>query len=97
MGNHLLDPKAPEFNGAPFERTWIYGVYEGRVTFYEEMVALAYLESRPDACFPIKKAAAVALAGGYPTLSCIRHRPATSEVTVSLEGFEQRAAAPPAR
>ena len=29
MGNHLVDPKAPEFNGVPFTHTWIYGVYEG--------------------------------------------------------------------
>ncbi len=97
MGNHLVDLTAPEFTGVPFTRTWIYGAYEGRVTFYEEMVTLAYLASRPNDCFPIKKAAAVALSGRYPTLSCIRYRPATSEVTVSLEGFEQRAAAPPVR
>jgi hypothetical protein len=97
MGNHLVDLKAPEFNGVPFTHTWIYGVYEGRVTFYEQMVTVAYLKSRPDGCSPIKKAAAVALAGRYPTLSCIRYRPTTSEVTVSLEGFEQRAAAPPAQ
>ncbi len=93
MGNHLIDPKAPEFNGVPFTHTWIYGVYEGRVTFYEEMVTVAYLKSRPDGCTPIKKVPAVAVAGRYPTQSCIRYRPGSSEITVSLEGFEQRAAA----
>jgi hypothetical protein len=82
MGGHLVDLKAPEFNGVPFTHTWIYGVYEGRVTFYEEMVTVAYL---------------VALAGRYPTLSCIRYQPTTSEVAVSLEGFEQRPAALPAQ
>lgn len=97
MGNHLIDLKAPEFNGVPFTHTWIYGVYEGRVTFYEEMVTVAYLKSRPDGWSPIKKAAAVALAGRYPTLSCIRYRSTTSEVAVSLEGFEQLAATPPAQ
>ena len=97
MGNHLVDLSAPEFKGVPFTRTWIYGAYEGRVTFYEEMVTAAYLASRPDQCFPIKQAPAVALSGRYPTRSCIRHRPATAEVTVSLEGFERRKAAPPVR
>lgn len=97
MGDHLVDLKAPEFNGVPFTHTWIYGVYEGHVTFYEEMVTVAYLKSRPDGCSPIKKAAAVALAGRYPTLSCIRYRSTTSEVAVSLEGFEQLAATPPAQ
>jgi hypothetical protein len=72
-------------------------VLSARVTFYEEMVTVAYLKSRPDGCSPIKKAAVVALAGLYLTLSCIRYQPTTSEFTVSLEGFEQRTAAPPVR
>ncbi|MGH8662238.1 MAG: hypothetical protein ACREUB_10830 [Burkholderiales bacterium] len=38
MGNHLIDPTSPEFKGKKFTRSWIYGVYGGRVTFYEEMV-----------------------------------------------------------
>ncbi|MGH9259964.1 MAG: hypothetical protein ACRD08_08725, partial [Acidimicrobiales bacterium] len=44
MGNHLIDPTSAEFNGKPFTRTWIYGSYDGRVTFYEEMVTLEYLK-----------------------------------------------------
>ncbi len=97
MGNHLIDLTAPEFHGVPFTRTWIYGTNEGRVTFYEEMVTIAYLKSLPDACAPIKRAAAVALAGRYPTQSCIRYSKDRSEYTVSLEAFETRDASPPAR
>lgn len=97
MGNHLVDLSAPEFRGVPFTRTWIYGSNAGRVTFYEEMVALSYLKSLPDTCFPIKAAAAVAVAGRYPTQSCIRYAKDRAEYTVSLEGFELRQASPPAR
>jgi hypothetical protein len=97
MGNHLVDPSAPEFRGTPFTRTWIYGANEGRVTFYEEMVTLAYMKSQPDTCFPIKTAAAVAVAGRYPTKSCIRYAKDKAEYTVSLEGFEMRPASPPSR
>jgi hypothetical protein len=97
MGNHLVDLSAPEFRGVPFTRTWIYGTYEGRVTFYEEMVTVAYLKSEPDACSPIKRVTAVALAGRYPTRSCIRYAKERSEYTVSLEGFEMRGASPPVR
>jgi hypothetical protein len=97
MGNHLVDLTASEFRGVPFTRTWIYGTNEGHVTFYEEMVTVAYLKSRPDACFPIKMAAAVALAGRYPSKSCIRYVKETSEYTISLEGFELRQASPPGR
>ena len=95
MGNHLVDPSAPEFHGVPFTHTWIYGAYEARVTFYEEMVTVAYLKSHPDTCSPIKKPPAVALAGRYPTKSCIRYMKDASEYTVSLEGFELRQASPP--
>jgi hypothetical protein len=97
MGNHLIDLTAPEFRGVPFTRTWIYGTNEGRVTFYEEMVTVAFLKSLPDTCFPIKTAAAVASAGRYPSKSCVRYVKDRSEYTVSLEGFELRQASPPGR
>lgn len=96
MGNHLIDPSAREFHGEAFTRTWIYGVYDGRVTFYEEMVTVKYLLTQPSTCFPIKTPPAVAVAGYYPTLSCIRYDAARAEYTVSLEGFQMRQAGPPA-
>jgi hypothetical protein len=95
MGNHLIDPTAPEFQGEPFTRHWIYGVYEGRVIFYEEMVARDYLLSGPDACFDLKMPEAVALTGYYPTRACSRHSGEADEYTVSMEGFVMRQAAPP--
>ena len=95
MGNHLLDPTTPEFHGGPFNRTWIYGVYDGRVTFYEEMVALTFMKSKPDVCFPIQSPDAFALAGYYPTRSCIRYAPGKDEYTVSIEDFVLRKSSPP--
>ncbi len=95
MGNHLLDPTTHEFHGEPFNRHWIYGVYDGRVVFYEEMVALSFMASKPDACFPIRSPDAVAKAGYYPTRSCIRYAPGKNEYTVSIEDFVLRKASPP--
>jgi hypothetical protein len=92
MGNHLVDLTSPEFNKQTFTRTWIYGVYDGRVTFYEEMVTREYLLSNPATCFPLKSPAAVAVKGYYPTQSCIRYRRDTNEHTVSMEGFVLREA-----
>lgn len=92
MGNHLVDPSAAEFHGAPFTRSWIYGAFDGRIIFYEEMLSLNYLTSRPNECFPIKATPEVALSGYYPSTVCSRFNPADSSVSVSLEGFSFRKA-----
>ena len=96
MGNHLVDLTGPEFNQQPFTRTWIYGAYNGKVTFYEEMVTRSFLQSKPDTCFPIKIPPAVGRSGFYPTLSCLRHDARSGEHTVSMEGFALREAQAPA-
>jgi hypothetical protein len=92
MGNHLIDLTGAEFNGQPFTRSWIYGMYGGRVTFYEEMVSLAYLQRQPDSCQAIKTPPAVEVSGHYPTQRCVRHDPAANDYVISMEDFEYRAA-----
>jgi hypothetical protein len=95
MGNHLIDLTGPEFNGEEWQRNFIFGVYDGKITFYEEMLTRAYLLSRPDRCNPIKSPPAVGLSGYYPTQSCIRYDSATDEYTVSMEEFTFREASDP--
>jgi len=95
MGNHLIDTTGPEFRKQPFTRSWIYGVYDGRVTFYEAMVTRAYMMSKPNDCLPIKAPRAVAVAGLYPTQYCVRHNAATGEYSVSMEQFIRREASNP--
>jgi hypothetical protein len=96
MGNHLVDLTGPEFNGEQWKRNFIFGVYDGKVTFYEEMLTLAFLMSQPEVCNPIKSPPAVGLSGFYPERSCIRYDGATGEYTVSMEGFAFREASEPA-
>jgi hypothetical protein len=48
MSNHLIDIGGEEFQGERLSLSWIYGIYVGRVTFYEEMASLAFLQSRPN-------------------------------------------------
>jgi hypothetical protein len=95
MGNHLIDVTGPEFNKQPFTRSWIYGVYDGKVIFYEEMVTRGHILSKPNACTPIKQPRAVDIAGFYPTVSCIRNNSASGEHTVSMEGFVFRNSSQP--
>jgi hypothetical protein len=92
MGNHLIDSKTPELviAGREFTHTFIFGAYDGQVTFYEPMVTLAYLQTRPDLYVPIKQPQAWAIEGYYPTTYCIRHLAEDGRYTVSLEDFVHR-------
>jgi hypothetical protein len=94
MGNHLIDSKSAELvlEGRAFTHTFIFGAYDGHVTFYEPMITLAYLETRPDVCVPIKQPEAWEIEGYYPTSYCIRHLTADQRYTVSLEDFVRRTA-----
>ena len=95
MGNHLVDTTGPEFQKQPFTRTWIYGVYDGKVSFYEAMVTRAYMLSKPNGCLPIKAPKAVAASGLYPTEYCVRHNATTGEYSLSMEKFSHRDASAP--
>lgn len=45
MGSHWFDPTSPEWNGEIFTSTFIYGTYNGHVTFEEPMITLETLQS----------------------------------------------------
>jgi len=95
MGNHLVDPTSPEFNGVPFTHTWIYGVWNTKVTFFEPMVTHDWFSGLRngtinDACFDFKQPSAFQKSGWYPTKYCLRHRDNRSDMTVSLENFVHR-------
>lgn len=91
MGVHWVDPSAPEFNKQPYTKTFIYGSYDGHVTFFEPMVSLAYLEGKePNTTETIKLPAAYERHGYYPVIYCVRHDAVRKEYTVSLEGLTQR-------
>ncbi|MEP9381573.1 hypothetical protein [Nocardioides sp. KR10-350] len=97
MGNHLIDPDGPEFHGQPFTHTWIYGTWDGKVTFDEAMVTLKWYDglrdgTTADACFDIPQPSAWQKSGWYPTSYCLRHRDNRHEVVTSLEDFVHRTA-----
>jgi hypothetical protein len=45
MGTHFVDLLSPEFNGQPFTHTFIYGSYDGKVSFLEPMITQAFFQS----------------------------------------------------
>ena len=92
MGNHLIDPTSGEFDpqhGHHFTHTFIYGSYDGHITFIEPMITLAFLKEKSSACYPIKMPAAFEVGGYYPTKYCIRFK---QKYYISLEAFEKQIA-----
>lgn len=97
MGNHLVDLTAPEHGGEPFTHTFIYGIWDGEVTFYEPMVTHEWFSGLVDGsiggeCFPIKQPQAWQQSGWYPTEYCMDYRENRDELTASLEEFVYREA-----
>ena len=92
MGNHLVDAQDPELADPTlgFSRTFIFGVYDGKLIFLEPMVSHSFLSSRPQQCTPIRGPKAYAVAGYYPTRYCVRYEASTTTYRVALEGLVYR-------
>lgn len=90
MGGHWIDPASHEFHGETFDRTFIYGTWDGRVIFYEPMITRAFLESRPDATFDIATPTRFETPGWYPSAYRVRYDPEAGEYRVALVGFAER-------
>lgn len=91
MGNHWLDMTAPELNGMAFTRTFIYGTYDGQVTFWEPMITTAYLATQPNETQAIKQPQRYAESGRYyPTRYTVRYDATTLEYHITMDGFVLR-------
>lgn len=94
MGNHLINSTSPEFidPSQKFTHTFIYGAYDGHITFYEPMITREFLMTRPNECVLLKLPQAWEVSGYYPTEYCMRYLESQGEYTVSLESFVPREA-----
>ncbi len=85
MGAHCIDKTSPELQGKPFTKTFIYGTYDGKVTFYEPMVTMSFLKTKPDFSAKIKQPAAFEQSGFYPGTYRIKYDKKNGEYRVSLD------------
>ena len=90
MGNHLIDPGSPEFNGQLFTRTFLYGAYDGHITFYEPMITKASMLDQPNQCTALKLPAAYEESGFYPKSYCTEFDTTDQVYRVYLKDFEYR-------
>jgi hypothetical protein len=87
MGNHLSDLSAPEFNGKPFTQTFIYGAYDGQITFFEPMITNETLLSSPCTCTEVKLPHGYSETGYEPTKYCREFDAGKQVIRVFLSGF----------
>lgn len=87
MGVHYVDVTSPEFNGKPFTSTFIYGFYQGKMTFYEPMFTYALLLSKPQFSAPVKQPAAFQKSGYYPTSYSIMYDKESKDYIIAAEGL----------
>ena len=91
MGAHAVDTATPELRGGPFTSTFIYGYYNGRMTFVEPMIATAFLKTKTNFSAPVKQPAAYPRRGYYPTRYSVTYDAKRQEYSVALEGLVLRA------
>jgi hypothetical protein len=91
MGKHWLDVNAPEVNGMPFTKTFIYGSYDGKVIFYEPMITRSTLMEGKDYTLPFGVPALFSPGNTwYPTRYNIKTNSKTGDISVSLSDFVWR-------
>ncbi len=98
MGVHWLNSQAPELQGLfgnprgykPFTKTFIYGSWNGRFTFYEPMITRAYLLTQPDVTTPISVPARYAQPGWFPTAYRVTYDAQTKEYLIALTRLVSR-------
>lgn len=88
MGVHAINPAAPEFQGQPFNATFIYGYHDKRLTFLEPMASLSFLKTKPTFSAPLPRPASYRKPGAYPASYSIRYDPANRSYEVSLDELQ---------
>lgn len=85
MGTHWADATSPELspsNPQPFTQTFIYGSYNGNVTFYEPMATLAFLTTTSFYTRDIPQPAKFNKDGYYPTRMSVTDKGSTMQITL---------------
>lgn len=91
MGRHWVDPTSPEYGPAGFSSTFIYGTYDGHVTFIEPMFTKALLTTSVNFSQAIKQPTVYEFPGKYfPTKYNIRYDASAHEYVISLSEMVMR-------
>ena len=91
MGAHVIDLQSPEVAGSgPFTHTFIYGKYDGTLTFLEPMVSDSFLRTDPDLTLPIRQPATFGREGYFPGQYRIVYDASADTYRVGLTDLQAR-------
>jgi hypothetical protein len=90
MGKHFSDVTSKEFNGQPFDRTFVYGSYDGKFIFHEPMITIAYFKSKKSFNDDIKQHPKVQRDGYYPKNYSVTYNASNKMYTVMLSNLTLR-------
>ncbi|WP_404301204.1 DUF5602 domain-containing protein [Alicycliphilus denitrificans] len=88
MGVHAINTASAEFQGQPFNATFIYGYYNQRLTFLEPMASLEFLKSKPNFSAPVIRPARYNKQGTYPSSYTIDYNAASKIYEVGLRDLQ---------
>jgi hypothetical protein len=90
MGGHWSDLQSHEFHGQPFDRTVVYGTWDGNVIFIQAMITRAFIQSTPQGTYDLPATKKVPAPGWYPSAYTVKYDAKAKEYRVGLVGFAER-------
>ncbi|MGZ3769683.1 MAG: DUF5602 domain-containing protein [Bdellovibrio sp.] len=88
MGWHFYDPRSPEFNGKPFTVTFIYGFYNGHMTFLEPMMTRDFLMKKESFSNDIPAPQVWPSTGYYPKTYSVQYDSQRKVFFITLTNLE---------
>lgn len=90
QGSHWINPQSAEFQGLPhgFNHTFIYGFYDGTMSFMEPMISLPTLEQHQSVNETIALPVRNAELELHPTHYTLTYNAQAQEYRISLDGFQ---------
>jgi hypothetical protein len=88
MGLHWVDFDGHEFHREAWEKSFIYGSYDGEMVFWEPMISNSFLNKKSNTIAAIKQPQVYPKSGYYPTAYSVNY--ANGEYSVSLNGLTFR-------
>lgn len=84
MGLHWVNTASHEFHGTAFTHTFVVGSWNGKFTFLEPMVSLAYLKTKPDVETPAETPGSLGTAADRPTAYRVSWDATANEYRIGL-------------